>query len=174
MTSVHPEVAALLHRARARRAMLEGLLAVVPDEAWHRRAPDDAWSAHIHLAHLASADDGALAVLLAAQIDGAFASERDAAIIAAARRSADALQSALVAGRERFEAALRRFGQQELDGDIRVVQPGAWPAERFISKRAYLETWAAHDVEHAEAIRRAIATPPGPSELALAARLRRR
>ena len=51
-----PEVRTLVERAAARRHVLEGLIASVPDDYWDRQASDDAWTALDHVRHVATVD----------------------------------------------------------------------------------------------------------------------
>ncbi len=174
----------LVERAASRRHALEGLIASVPDAYWERRASGDRWTALDHVRHVATVDGMVVELVEAA---GAPAGEelwvgdaRDAATLEVRRaallervreRELRALLDIMRTSREAAVEALLALPGEALGRDVRVAGAlTAWGEPRVFSLRAYLAAWAAHDGEHAGAIRRAIETPPDTTTLTLAAR----
>ena len=179
-----PEMRTLVERAAARRHVLEGLIASVPEDYWDRRAPDDAWTALEHVRHVATVDAMVVELLEAAERPEEelwAGGVRDVAELEARRvelmeavRDQD-IHELVVTMRESREAvvvALLAIRVEALDREVRVagvVTP--WGEPHASSLRAHLTGWAGqHDGEHEAAIRRAIETPPDVTALTLAAR----
>jgi len=180
--SLSPEAAVFSGRAARAREELTGLLDVVHDPEWVRQASGDAWDIHTHVAHVAAADAAAAdlfaalalsrGVLLLAESAAHFAAARDSAI-AEARLSTPTALRTLVAHRRRAALqALSSLPPAAFDASLLLPGGGAWGQDLTFSFRSYLATWAAHDLEHAAAIRAALLVAPSPSAMALAARLR--
>jgi hypothetical protein len=178
MAVVLPELESLLARAGTNRYLLLQLLEQVTDDGWAYRAGGDAWTAREHLAHVATID-GVTESLLRAPADGAYRLDealqgrRVADMIAASLESIAELFERLAASRASLTSFIAGLDDARLALPVRVSVAGGWPPERQMSLRAYLASWAEHDAGHTGAIRAAIAIPPGPNELALAARLNR-
>ena len=174
----------LVERAAARRHVLEGLIASVPEDYWDRRAPDDAWTALDHVRHVATVDAMVVELLEAAERPEEelwAGGVRDVAELEARRvelmdgvRDQDIheLVVTMRESREAVVAALLAIRVEALDREVRVagvVTP--WGEPHASSLRAHLAGWAGqHDGEHEAAIRRAIETPPDVTALTLAAR----
>ncbi|MFN8507278.1 MAG: DinB family protein [Dehalococcoidia bacterium] len=179
-----PEFAVFAGRAARAREELTGLLDVVPDGEWIRQASGDAWDIHTHVAHVAAADAAATdlfralpsspGMVLMAETLTHFAEARAAAIADARTNTPGALRTVLVARREEALRALSALPYAAFDASLVLPGGGAWGQDLTLSVRSYLATWAAHDLEHAAAIRAALLVAPSPSAMALAARLRRR
>lgn len=180
-----PELGVLAGRAAAAREQLEALIAVVPGDYWDRREAGDAWTARTHLQHLATIDAPTRALFAAATAGSAlgpfgadsaatFEAARAALLDSVANLPVPTLVERMRAERAAALGALAVLGARELD--VPVVLPGvvdAWRRPVSVPLRQYAAAWAVHDAGHAAAIRRAIACPPSPGDLALAARLRR-
>ncbi|MGE5596267.1 MAG: DinB family protein [Hyphomicrobiales bacterium] len=182
-----PEVAVIAGRAAAARSQLDALLGVVPEEHWERREAGELWTARNHLHHLATIDAPVAALLRAVREPGGDVAPFAAATMAeveAARMDLLASVSALSTAelrarmeRERAETLAVLATLDATDLERGVLLPGAVDARGrtvTITLRRYLAAWATHDTEHAQAIRRAISRPPGPGDLAIAARRPRR
>mgnify|MGYP001413603100 CR=1 FL=1 len=181
------ELVVIARRAAAARISLEALLDVVPGDYWDRRAEGELWSAYDHLVHLATIDEPMLELLeeanagaatlrpYRAETAGEAMVRREALLAAATGDTVESLRARMEANRERVLELFDVLQPAALDAS--VIFPGvvnAWGQPVAVSLRHYLVSWAAHDTEHAEAIRKAITTPPSPGDLALAARRRRR
>ena len=88
-------------------------------------------------------------------------------------RLAGRFVSLLAHRREAAVHALSALPHAAFDASLVLPGGGAWGQDLTLSVRSYLATWAAHDLEHAAAIRAALLVAPSPSAMALAARLRR-
>ena len=185
--STVPEVQTLVARAAARRLVLDGLIAAIPDDYWERRAPGDAWSASDHLRHLATIDGFLGALLETAAASGQalwVAGTHDAAELEAQRaemmdavsdRNAGELRLAMHESRAMTVVALQALRPESLGRDIRIAGvTSPWGEPKVFELRAYLSVWAEHDGDHESGIRHAIETPPDASALSLAARRPRR
>ncbi len=181
------ELAVIAGRAAAARYSLEALLDVVPDDYWVRRAEGEAWSAYDHLAHLATIDEpmrqmleeanaGASTLLpYGAETGGDALARRESLMLTVSGESVESLRARMTSNREALLEVFHTLQPGALDAS--VILPGlvnAWGQPVAISLRHYLVNWAAHDTEHAEAIRQAITRPPSPGDLALAAQRRRK
>ncbi len=181
--SPSPEFAVFAGRAARAREELTGLLDVVPDGEWVRQASGNAWDIHTHVAHVAAADAAAAdlfaalssspGVLPLAESLARFAESRAAAIAEARTRTPTALRTLIAHQREAALQALVSLPPAAFDTSLLLPGGGAWGQDLTFSLRSYLATWAAHDLEHAAAIRAALLVAPSPSAMALAARLRR-
>ena len=182
-----PEMRTLVERAAARRHVLEGLIASVPEDYWDRRASDDAWTALDHVRHVATVDGMVVELAEAAERPGEglwVGGTRDAAALEARRlglmdgvrdQDIDELVATMRASREAVVGALLALPVEALDREVRVAGVlTPWGEPHTFSLRAYLTAWAEHDGEHDAAIRRAIETPPDVTALTLAARRARR
>ena len=181
MTVVLPEVETILGRAAANRHRLEGLLAVLGTEHWPRRRPGDAWDVLGHLQHLATIEPLLLASVQEATRDGAawlcgaesleaLEGVRESARLKVEARSPHELVERMEANRRAMAESLAKMMTADLDALIRFPPASEWDQPVAIPLRGYLQAWAAHDLDHEAAIREAVTTPPGPSELATAAR----
>ena len=172
-----PEVRTLLERAAARRHVLEGLIASVPEDYWDRRAPDDAWTALDQVRHVATVDRMLVQLVEAAResgeelwagdtSDAAVLEERRVALMDGVReQTVGALVEMMRESRAEAVEAVLGMSVEALDREVRVAgAPQGFPL------RTYLAIWAEHDSEHEAAIRRAIETPPDATTLTLAAR----
>jgi len=178
-----PEFAVFAGRAARARDELTGLLDVAPDGEWIRQASGDAWDIHTHVAHVAAADAAAAGlfralaassgVILMAESLTHFVEARAAAIAEARTGTPAALRTLLAHRREAAVHALSALPHAAFDASLVLPGGGAWGQDLTLSVRSYLATWAAHDLEHAAAIRAALLVAPSPSAMALAARLRR-
>lgn len=185
MTVVLAEIAVIIGRAAAAREVLEQLIDVVPDDHWERREPGSRWSAREHLQHLATMDaptaelfEQAATRPTVAPLGARDAAElvlgREALLASVAELSIEALRERMEAERAHTYEVLTTLEPPALDAA--VLLPGivdAWGRVQQVSVRQYAAAWAAHDLEHAEAIRRAVTHQPSPGDLALAARRRR-
>lgn len=172
-----PEVRTLFERAAARRHVLEGLIASVPDDFWERRAADDDWTALDHVRHVATFEGIVIELADAARRPGeelwvgnvreaeALEARRAGLMEGVAEQSITELAATMRASREAAVEALAALPQAALDREVRI--PGA---PTTFTVRACLAIWAEHDGEHEAAIRRAIETPPDLAALTLAAR----
>jgi len=173
------ETRSLLARAATNRYLLLQLIEQVPGDRWASRASDDAWSAHGHLAHLASIDD-VTAALLASRRDGAYRLDlglqavRIRAVEERIAESTEELRRLLDASRAGLLNVVAELDEGSLATPVLIDVPGSWPPVLQLSLRAYLAAWAEHDAEHTLAIRRAITIPPSASDLALVARFGQR
>ncbi len=179
-----PEMRTLVERAAARRHVLEGLIASVPEDYWERRAPDDAWTALDHVRHVATVDAMVVELVEAAERSGEelwAGGVRDEAALEARRvelmdgvgdQDIHELVATMRASREAVVEALLAIGAGALDRDVRVAgMLTPWGEPHASSLRTHLTGWAGqHDAEHEAAIRRAIETPPDATTLTLAAR----
>jgi len=169
------ETRSLLARAATNRYLLRQLIEQVPGDRWASRASDDAWSAHLHLVHLASIDD-VTAALLASRRDGAYRLDlglqatRIRAMEERVAESPDELQRLLEASRAQLLNVISELDEGSLATPVLIDIPGSWPPVLQLGLRAYLAAWAEHDAEHTTAIRHAITIPPSASDLALVAR----
>ena len=172
-----PELRTLVERAAARRHVLEGLVASVPEDYWQRQASGDEWTALDHLRHVATVDGMLVELVQAAQesdealwagdtSDPAVLEERRVALMAGVReQTVETLVETMRASREGAAQAVLGMSVAALDRDVRVAgAPQPFPL------RTYLAVWTEHDGEHEAAIRRAIETPPNATTLTLAAR----
>lgn len=178
MATPLPEVRSILERAATNRHMLGEFLAHAPPDRLHNTPEGDAWSGHLHLAHVATADVLVAAVLnsvrdRAYRLDAALQSRRHEAIAQAAALPFEGLAELLGESRREFVQLLSRFDAAALAFPVVVELPGSWPPERQLSLRAYLSTWAEHDLEHLAAMRRAVTAPVSPAAMAAAARIRK-
>ena len=182
-----PEVRTLVERAAARRHVLEGLIASVPDDYWDRQASDDAWTALDHVRHVATVDGMLVELAEAAGRPGEglwVGGTRDAAALEGRRvglmdgvreESVGELAETMRESREAAVEALLALPAAALEREVRVAGVlTPWGEPHAFSLRAYLTAWAEHDGEHEAAIRRAIETPPDVTALTLAARRTRR
>ena len=179
------EVTTLLGRAASRRLALLDLLDVVPGDYWQRRETGSPWTARNHLDHVATTDIAMVDVVDAAlrganelepfgtgQVEVALA-RRQAAIDAVADETLEAATGLLVEARARLVEALSGLRPEHLEAQVILAGAvDAWGHQQTMELRQYLAAWTGHDSEHAEGIRRAIANPPGPGDLALRARFR--
>lgn len=178
MTTPLPEVRSVLERAATNRHMLEEFLAHAPADRLHNTADGDAWSGYTHLAHVATADVLVSAVLgsvrdRAYRLDATLQRRRLDAILHAAALPMDELTELLAESRTEFVRLAGGFDEAALAYPVVVELPGAWPPERQLSVRAYLSAWAEHDLDHLQAMRRAVTAPVSPAAMAAAARIRR-
>lgn len=182
-----PELQVLLERAAARRAMLDGLLDVIPVEDWERRAEGDAWTIENHVQHLATIEG-----LMIETVDAVIAGERELWAGGRERLSefveARALAMAEVGGLEpaelRTEMAQSRAAMNQaiavleawhLEATVRISGVvDSWGRPVGMSLRAYLRAWPEHDLEHDAAIRRALQARPDLSTAAMVRRAQRR
>ena len=182
-----PEMRTLVERAAARRHVLEGLIASVPEDYWERQATGDAWTALDHVRHVATVDGMLVELAEAAgrpgeelwvggtQDAGALEGRRVALMEGVGEQGIDELVATMWESREAAVEALLALPVEALDREVRVagvVTP--WGEPHVFTLRAYLAAWAEHDGEHEAAIRRAIETPPDVTALTLAARRARR
>ncbi len=178
-----PEVRTLFERAAARRHVLEGLIASVPDDFWARRAADDDWTALDHVRHVATFEGIVIELADAARRPGEelwVGNAREAAALEARRirlmegvaeQGITELAATMRASREAAVEALAALPQAALDREVRIAGATApLGAPHTFTVRACLAIWAEHDGEHEAAIRRAIETPPDLTALTLAAR----
>ena len=173
----------LVERAAARRHVLEGLIASVPDSYWDRQASDDAWTALDHVRHVATVDS------MLVELAGAAGRLGEELWVGGTRYTAtlEGLRVGLMDGvgeqsvgdlaetmRESRAAAvegLLALPAAALEREVRVAGVlTPWGEPHAFTLRAYLTAWAEHDGEHEAAIRRAIETPPDATALSLAAR----
>lgn len=179
-----PEIRTLVERAATQRALLDDLLDAVPDGYWPRRAAGEAWSARQHLEHLATIERllredvgrvreaGGVAWIGGSADVAEFAAAREAALAAVADESTGGLREQMAANRGELVGMLAGLNVEELE--LAVAFPGvvdSWGGPLRWSLRRYLAAWPAHDVEHAAAIRAALATPPDLSTIAITRRL---
>jgi hypothetical protein len=183
---VSPEIRVVIDRLQARRLMLEELMDVIPEDAWRRSAEPGAWDARTHLAHLATSDEP-MRLLFEAALQGRrellpfeaktaadWVAARDAALAAVTGMTVAELRDLLRGSREESVRLLARLGPEHLERPVRITAVAdAWGRPLVVSLRSYLMAWPTHEAEHEQAIRAAIAVPPSPAHLALAARRRR-
>jgi Mycothiol maleylpyruvate isomerase N-terminal domain len=173
------EVRTLAGRAIASRVQLDDLLDVVPAGHWQRSEPGAAWTARNHLEHLATVDRSLEAdIERTREGDSWIGGSADAAAFRAARAEAIArlsdhkegeLRTLMQNARRGVTLALGRIGPNQLETRLFVPgMPDRWGQPASVSLREYLVSWANHDREHADAIRRAVTTPPDLSAAALA------
>ena len=169
---MNPEVRVLLDRANARRLSLLGLVAVVPDDFWPRREGADSWTAHEHLAHVATADR-LLLETISHEAAGSYEARRAALLEAATEKPIPDLVASMEWEREHLAGSLKHLSTTTLDGYITAGVRDAWGREATWPVRALLAAWSEHDTGHELAIRRAVTAPPDASALSAAARRRR-
>lgn len=181
-----PEIRLVMERALARRAVLEDLLDVVPREFWQRAEAPGEWDAHTHLAHLAAMDEP-MPALFGAALQGErelvplgattaadWMAARDRLLESTAGLPIAELRQRLARSRAAAIEALARLTPPHLELPVRLaVAVDSWGRPACLPLRAYLSAWVDHDLDHAAAIRRAIAVAPSPGHLAIAARWRR-
>ncbi|MCC6421494.1 MAG: DinB family protein, partial [Gemmataceae bacterium] len=178
------EVRTYLARAEAARTSLDGLLDVLSEAHLPLAAAPGEWDVRTHLAHLASADAPAAALLravatgrpasLAAEGGPSFLEARTRAIEAHAALPLPELRAKAASGRQEAVKAIAALGASHLDLLLEPPGADAWGQPAFISVRHYLAAWAVHDLSHEHAIRRAILSSPSPAALAAASRLQHR
>ena len=177
------EVVTILGRAAANRQRLNELLDVLEEDYWRRRHPDDAWDVSGHVQHLTSIE-GLITETMNeavargfAWICGSATANGLAEVREAARQSLSgldptALRTALAATRERTEGELILLDSVGLDAVVQFPPASEWAAPASVSIRGYLRSWAAHDLDHEQAIRDAITVQPGAADLASSLRIR--
>ena len=178
------EVRTVADRAATNRALLDDLLDSVPASYWARRSPADAWTAQAHLQHLATiesqvADEIARirtardAAWLGGSPDPATLNEaRQSNLAAADGEPVRLLRERMRRNRDALLAHLASLNPPDLE--LTLLFPGAvdpWGAPLRWDLRRYIASWPAHDLEHAAAIRAAMATPPDLSTIAITRRL---
>ncbi len=180
-----PEVQVLLQRACSARLLLDGLLDALPPDYWTRVAAGSRWTVRDQLAHVTSADD-LLVDLLLRVLDGEQVAwvastqdptellvQREAPVSRMAAIALKELRDAAAESRDAVEATCVRLDATTLEAGVFVA--GAvdrWGAPVRWGLREYLASWAAHDSAHEFDIRAAIATPPDLSTVALTQRRR--
>lgn len=174
-----PEVRSVLQRAQNNRMVLQQLLDTVPADRWENRADGDAWTAHIHLAHLATIDTLTMELLREPGVEGfsldqQLQVQRTALISELADQPVPDLRAAMDESRDRLWRHVAAFDPEWLAQPVIVERPGHHPPRQSLSLRAYLASWAEHDLEHAEAIRAAITVSIQPGALSAAARVRKK
>lgn len=170
---MHPVVRVFVERAAASRGALLELAGIIPDEYWQRRAQGGAWTAHEHLTHALTADGLLLNVLGEPAQAFELARVRAEAIGAGEKLAYGRLLENADAQRQELLRFLERLSAKDLECPL--VFAGAsepWGRPQSISVQRYLEVWAAHDAEHAAAIREAISAEPDLSAVARTQRLR--
>lgn len=182
-----PELQVLLERAAARRAMLDGLLDVIPVEDWERRADGDAWSIENHVQHLASVEALTIETIDAVRAGAAevwaggserlteLLEARALAMAEVADLEAGDLRARMAESRAAMNAAVGSLQPPHLDATVRISGVvDSWGRPVGMSLRAYLRAWPEHDLEHDGAIRRALQARPDLSTAALVRRAQRR
>jgi hypothetical protein len=151
---------------------LLGLVEVVPEDFWSRRGETGSWTAHEHLAHVATADE-LLIETLSGNTAEPYEARRSELFAAAREESVADLSARLHSERARLAGWLKHLPPTMLDRYIIAGVRDAWGQEVAWSVRGLLAAWSEHDTGHELAIRRAITTPPDASALSAAARRRR-
>ncbi len=180
---MNPVVRMLVQRAEARRYGLLELAMVIPEDYLSRRAQGDEWSARVHFVH-ALLTDRAVTLIVRAIAEGVDAdhlgavmesmiADRSAEIRSAEAQPTSGLVDASVADRANLYRELTRLTPAHLDAVLPVSGArNSWGQPLGISLVQYLEQWCHHDSGHEAAIRRAMATSPDLSTVALTRRLR--
>lgn len=178
-----PEVRVILERAATRLTSLEGLIDAVPEGYWARRASGEAWSAHDHLAHLATIDvltsetlaeilDGApVAWLAGTTVPIELAARRTASLQEAQAATPRTLRERMRQTRAELARVVSSLNGASLESNICVAGVlDAWGEPIAFGVRRYLAALPEHDTGHELAIRRAITTAPDLSTVALTRR----
>lgn len=181
-----PEVRVILERAAARRAMLDGLLDVIPVEDWERRAEGDAWTIEHHVQHLATVEGLVIATVEAIRTGEAevwaggseqltgFMEARAMAMAEVAHLEPVELRARMAESRAAMSVAVARLEPRELETTVRIAGVvDSWGRPIGMSLRAYLQAWPEHDVEHDAAVRRALRARPDLSTAAIVRRAQR-
>ncbi|MEO8538619.1 MAG: hypothetical protein ABI577_02685 [bacterium] len=176
-------VRVLVQRAASGRHSLLELVSVLPGGYLERQATDDDWPAHVHLGHALTSD--ALVADFVRLVHGdagsdelgvhfaSLAAGRIAAIDSAIKLPLPELLDLAADAREALVGELQLLAAGHLEFVLPV--PGvrdAWGQPLGVSVLSYLQQWANHDSGHESAVRRAIATNPDLSTVALTRRLR--
>jgi len=182
-----PELQVLLERAAARRAMLDGLLDVIPPEDWERRAEGDAWTIENHVQHLATIEGLMIETLdrvTAGETEvwaggaerlGAFVEARARAMGTVSGLEPAELRAEMAQSRAAMNAAMAGLEARHLEATVRISGVvDSWGRPIAMSLRAYLRGWPEHDLEHDAAIRRALQARPDLSTAAMVRRAQRR
>ena len=178
-----PEVRVILERAATHRTSLEGLLDAVPNDYWDRRAPGEAWSAHDHLAHVATIDvltsqtlseilEGVrVAWLAGTTVPAQLAARREASLQEVQTATPQALRERMRQTRAELARVVRSLDSASLESNICVAGVlDAWGQPVAFGVRRYLAGLPDHDTGHELAIRRAITAAPDLSTVALTRR----
>ncbi len=181
-----PELQVLLDRAAVRRAILDGLLDVIPTSDWGRRAEGDAWTIENHIQHLATIEALTIETIAGVVRDEheawAGGTERVADLMEARARSMarveelepGELRARMAESRAAMMRAVAGLEPQQLDATVRIAGlTDSWGRPAGMSLRVYLRAWTEHDMEHDAAIRRALQAPPDLSTAAMVRRAQR-
>jgi len=177
------EVRVIVERAETHRQSLEGLIDAVPDDYWARRAPGESWSAHDHLAHVATIDaltcetlseiltGAAVAWLAGTTVPAELSARRAAALQEAHDATPQTFRDRMRQNRAELVRLLSRLDVASLESSICVAGVlDAWGEPVRFGLRRYLAGLPDHDTQHEYAIRRAITAAPDLSTVALTRR----